>query len=176
MDIFYECLVKKARTVKDNFLTALIIFGAVVLIAALWVVQLFIFSPLLIILIGYGAYFLVTSFKTEYEYILTNGELDIDKIIAQRKRKRLVTLDCKTLTEMGRIGGSDFSSDRYQTKILAGTGLMENAYYAVFDHKTMGCCLLIFNPDDRILSGMLSSMPAVLRTKLSEQLKSNDDK
>ncbi|UKI37385.1 MAG: DUF6106 family protein [Clostridiales bacterium] len=36
----------------------------------------------------YGAYILITHFNVEYEYILTNGDIDIDKIIAKKKEKK----------------------------------------------------------------------------------------
>lgn len=40
----------------------------------------------------YGGYILITNMSVEYEYIVTNGEMDIDKIIAKRRRKRLITV------------------------------------------------------------------------------------
>ena len=44
--------------------------------------------PMVIVLIFYIAYRINTSFDVEFEYILTNGELDIDKITHKRRRKR----------------------------------------------------------------------------------------
>ncbi len=48
----------------------------------------------------YGGYYLTTKLDVEYEYI-TNGEIDVDKITAQRSRKRLITFRCGSATDFG---------------------------------------------------------------------------
>ena len=37
------------------------------------------------------AYFLASKLNVEYEYSITNGEVDIDAIIAQKMRQRIIT-------------------------------------------------------------------------------------
>jgi len=45
--------------------------------------------------IGWGMIVLVRRLDLEFEYIVTNGEMDVDKIMGRRSRKRLFTIDCR---------------------------------------------------------------------------------
>ena len=48
--------------------------------------------PALVALIAWVGYRAYLMFNVEYEYIVTNGELDIDRIIARRGRKRMINI------------------------------------------------------------------------------------
>lgn len=63
-----------------------VIFAAL-LIAAVSVLFLGAFALLIIAGAGYGAWWLITSQNIEFEYSVTNGDIDIDQIVAQRKRR-----------------------------------------------------------------------------------------
>ena len=98
--------------------------------------------------------------SVEYEYILTNGEIDVDKIIAQRKRKRLVTVSAKTFEAFGPYKMAEHANRNYDNRILACESEdSPGVYYATFRHNTLGHCLLVFNPDDRIIQGVKSFIP-----------------
>ncbi|HEX3030256.1 MAG TPA: hypothetical protein VHT34_13385, partial [Clostridia bacterium] len=62
----------------------------------------------------YVAYYLATSKNIEYEYIYTNGELDIDRIIAQKRRRRMFSTSCKNFDIVAKKG-----SDMYTEEIKA---------------------------------------------------------
>ena len=93
MDVFIEYMVKKQNTAKDIVLKLLCVLGAVVLLAvALFAIPLAaqlgqigqlitMIAPLIGVGGVFGAWYLITSMNVEYEYILTNGEMDVDKII-----------------------------------------------------------------------------------------------
>lgn len=51
---------------------------------------------ILAVLVLAGGVWLLGNFNIEYEYILTNNDLDIDKVIGKRKRKRMISLDVST--------------------------------------------------------------------------------
>ena len=72
----------------DILLILLIVIGAIVIS---YLLMLFIpqFAMFLIIAVLLGIY-TISKFNIEYEYALTNGDLDIDMIISQKKRKRLL--------------------------------------------------------------------------------------
>ena len=55
---------------------------------------------------GYGTYFYVQNTDVEYEYTFTNGELDIDKIIAKKRRKSLVSVDISKFADFGKYEDS----------------------------------------------------------------------
>ena len=160
-DFYTEYLVSKAPTGGDTVKKLLIGLGTAFLsAAAFW----FIFFPIsLFIIVGifYGAYYLMTGVDAEYEYILTNGDLDIDKIIGKRKRKRLVSASIDSFTAFGKLSeAGDFSG----TTVLA-SGSEGEAYYADFVHKTEGNVRIIFTPNERILDGMELFLPRQLRVE-----------
>ena len=92
MDVFVEQLVKKPANGKTLALKILIVFGVIIVSAfCLYLALLGIILAILLIFAAiYAGFYLITGLDAEYEYIVTNGEIDIDKIIAQRKRKRQV--------------------------------------------------------------------------------------
>ena len=89
MDSFKEQLVTR-RPDNTVFIKRTGIFIAALLIAVLLFIFLNVLSIVLIALLFFGAYYLIKSFDVEYEYICTNGDLDIDKIAAKSRRKRLM--------------------------------------------------------------------------------------
>ena len=95
MDNFAEYMVKKRPDSRDNAKRAGIIALAVVLCAASVFLVFVTHVPFILLItcaIIYGAYFLITGTSVEYEYAVTNGEMDVDKIIARRKRVHLITV------------------------------------------------------------------------------------
>ena len=91
-DLYSELLVKKERTAKDRLVKGSIIALIVLLVLA----GLFIMPLLLIaaIVLGVCAYlFIFPGTDLEFEYLFVNGELDIDKIMAKSKRKRVKSLN-----------------------------------------------------------------------------------
>ena len=99
-----EYMISEKQTAKTVLKKIGIYFAALVLTFVSFIVMIMFpsvligFLPMVIVLIFYVAYRINTSFDVEYEYILTNGELDIDKITNKRRRKRLMTIHCKSFT------------------------------------------------------------------------------
>lgn len=164
-DFYAECLVSKAPTGGDTAKRVLIGLGTAVIAAgAFW----FIFFPISLFIIAgvfYGAYYLMTGIDAEYEYILTNGDFDIDKIIGKRKRKRLVSASIGDFTAFGLLSEApDFDG----TTVLASSGSGED-YYADFVHKTEGNVRLIFTPNEKILDGMELFLPRQLKQEFKKK-------
>lgn len=168
MDVFLEQIVARKSTGVDVIKKILIIFAAIFLVFLFAFIlpglrlnegilgtigQIFSMLGLLLAAgVIYGTYFLISGMSIEYEYILTNGEIDVDKIIARRKRKRLITVDTRTFTEFG-LYKSAPKVDSNVTVIMACSSTEDpNTYYAVCDHAKFGKCMLVFNPNEKILS------------------------
>lgn len=153
MDTYAEQLLIKENTTADTLKRVFIILGGFILATALFI--FFSVSGLLpigIILalgIAIGAYFLILNLGVEYEYIITEGELDVDKIVAKRTRTRLLTVKVENFREYGIITDAK-EKDDLTVFMVSGKGFSD--YYADFTHKTHGECRLIFSPDERIRS------------------------
>lgn len=164
-DIFIEHLVKKETLPKTILLKILIVLAAVVVAAAALLFAgalgaFSILSPLLAVGAVYGAYFLITSMNIEYEYSVTNGELDVDQITAQRKRKRLVSINCRQVEAFGRYKPAEHQGKSYQTKIMAcDNPANPDLWYTATRLKQSGLTLVVFNANQKMLDAIKPFLP-----------------
>ena len=165
MDTYCEYIVKKKNGGKELALKALIIVAAILvfIIFLLLGTVLSSFSMITTLLAFgalYGGYILITNMNIEYEYIVTNGEMDVDKIIAKRKRKRLLTVNARTFEKFGTFKESDHANETYSNRVYACSSPSDpGCYYAVLNHQSMGRTLLVFTPNDNVLNTLKTFIP-----------------
>lgn len=174
MDNFKEQLVKKTPSGKDKVSKIMVLLmgfslGALVVFITLGFFQSFVPIGFLIGLgILYGAFLLSLRFDVEYEYIFTNGEIDIDKIIAQRSRKRLVTVKVSSASDFG-VADDNYQVDNNKTLVLASEASADcTDYYIEFNHRDLGETSLIFTPDEDMLELVESSLPRKIKSQLKQ--------
>lgn len=128
-DIFLENLVPRKKDAKDKAIIVLVVLAGVVLTVVLLMLMFglsmaamssdqmrnmssmtFSIGLLLVAAVWYGVYRIINSRNVEYEYIVTNSELDIDKVMSKRGRKHLITIDVKNASCMGRIDDDSCNS------------------------------------------------------------------
>ena len=111
MEMFVEKIIKRRKSGLDMAITALIIVAAIIISFALLI---FIpgFAPVLVAGVGYLAYILISQRNIEFEFIVTGGELDVDMIINQKKRKRVYSGNCKDFELVAKV-----KSDKYTREI-----------------------------------------------------------
>ena len=137
MDTFGEQLVKKETTSADWIKRIAIALGGLALATVLMWLSFFTgFMVLTMLSVGviFGLAWLMSGFGCEYEYIVTNEDLDIDKISGKRKRKRLITLKLNTAEEFGLYDGTQ--GDNAQATVIASDGTGVNNYYLLCKHNT----------------------------------------
>ncbi len=166
MDNFCEQLVAKKRTGADIAKIVLTLLGCSILgLAAIFFGLLTGFLVLILIgmaIIGIGMW-LSSGFSVEYEYIVTNNEMDIDKILGKRKRKRMITVDISRTTAFERYPGQDTEADII---VHASTGTQEDAYCLVCEHNDYGKVRVIFNPNERTRDSIIKELPRLLKQKV----------
>lgn len=160
MDIFIEHLVKREKTIKDTIMNVGVVFAGIVVAIIL---LRFPFGPVLAAATFYGVYLFTTSRNIEYEYSITNGELDIDKITAQRKRKRLLSINCKEFDILAPVNDEnhkrEYENINIQKTINAASTLSSNSvYFAVFVFNGVRT-RLIFEPNDKMLGAIKKIIP-----------------
>lgn len=164
MDTFMEKLVTKKKVFKDNLITAGVIFGGLILLMfsqSIKVIQQLGIGVFLAAGIVYLGYRLITSRNVEFEYTVTNGELDIDKITSRRKRKRIFSASCKEFDILSRVKSNSFSQSvqSIKNRIDASSSLdSPDAFFATLNYKGEKT-LLIFEPDERMLNNFKLSIP-----------------
>lgn len=159
MDLFCEYIVKHKKTPIDYLITVALLFAALILTFILFIFNryLFGFGLLLIFGVWYGAYILIKNRYVEYEYILTNSEMDIDKIYAKRRRKRVISVDFRHIDICAKTDDPIYSAEYKNTtpsKIIDASGESENDVYFVDFPGEGGKVRVIFQPTDKMKDGL----------------------
>jgi hypothetical protein len=120
-------------------------------------------NPLCIILVGFGIYGAVKLTKMldgEYEYILTNGEIDIDVITAKSDRKRIITFNCADIERIEKYNVQKPLSERekFEKSGIYCNKDDSNAYSVVIKHKTLGTCCVTMDIPVKMQEKMLPFM------------------
>ncbi len=162
MDSFLEKIVVKKKTPKDYLIIAGILLAGVILFFAVQLVPfLSSFFLIIVVLIAYLVYQVVIARNVEYEYIVTNGDLDIDKIIAKRRRKRIFSANCKDFDIIAKLKGgyNDRRLVDAKHKIEAISSInSEDVYLITLVYKGERTAVL-FEPDERMLKAFKSYIP-----------------
>jgi len=160
-DVFKEQLVKKAVTGKDTAKR----FG----IVALAVIVVFICTSIPVIgqfwifiaaAAGFGAYFFISRLNIEYEYIYTNGELDIDVIYNKNNRKRLFSSDIKQFEIMAHVQDTAHTremSNVTETKDYSSGIVGPNTYAFVTPYKGKRL-KIIFEPNEMMVKAFSTAL------------------
>ena len=163
MDIFVEQIIAKRKEPKDLILSLLISVAVPVLTVAAFVFGLGGIS--LFVLAGgcYGAWFLISGMNVEFEYSVTNGDITVDKIIAKRKRKRLINLDCKNIESFGKYESEKFQNRSFDTKLfVGGHPKVPDQWYLTVRHKKLNHTLVVFEPEKRVLEAIKPFLPKLV--------------
>ncbi len=177
MDRFSEQLVKKIPTGRDMLIRGLYVAAAIVLLFLIvfFVAGFGLIIPAVALAAGviWGLVWLLQGSSVEYEYIVTNDDLDIDKIIGRRKRKRLITVSLKSASSVEPYdSGKEIDSD---VVVMAHDESGEDMYCLLSKSEKNGVVAVIFNPDDRTLYNMIGGFsPAVKNTYSKKYEKLNE--
>lgn len=179
MDHYNEQLVKKETEVLDIVKRALIILGTV-LLSLLCVFGAFVFNflPLVVFIFGifYSSWYLISATAVEYEYIVTNNDMDIDKIVGRRKRKRLITVRLNTVSEWGEYTeGKKVDAD---ATVAASDATGIGVWYLVAKHEKYGKVMVLFTPTEETAVNINHGVPFAVKKKnlaLEEKNEENEE-
>lgn len=121
-DTFVEAIYKRKMQSADYAKIAGIMVLYFVLLMAIFVlVGIFpvitTLIPLFIIGGAFGAWWLITGLNKEFEYVVTKGDLDIDSIIARRRRKRAYSVKAKDIEIMASCMSDEYKSMQKQPNL-----------------------------------------------------------
>lgn len=158
--LFIEQLVKKKKTAADFVaLVAMLALGAALITFLLmFALPLFFqFAAVILVLVMavvYGVYYFLASFDVEYEYSLVNQEIDVDKILGKKRRKRLVTVYYRDLEAFGTKANPDFNmymQNAEVKKVFACRDKNASDVFFVVYYEGQNRIMLLFNPNDKII-------------------------
>lgn len=160
MDIFTEYIVKRKKTSADyvKVVCSVILIAMTLCIMPIVASIQYIGIILFLVCAGiiYVLYNLIVGINLEYEYIFTNGALDVDKIIAARRRKRITSLNARTIEVMASVDSNELNryiNDRSIKKKYACSSVNDDGVYFVIYSDDKNKYMLLFNPNDEIKDG-----------------------
>lgn len=163
-DVFKEQLVARKSNAKDLVKKVGVVLGAIVLllVGAMFVPSIAIFLALGL---GWVAFVIIRRFNLEFEYIFTNGELDIDKIFNKLKRKHALTVDVRSFVVMIQMNNPSLKSEIGNiTKVLdySAGEVTDSTYAAVYEDDGQRI-QLIFDPNEAIVKAIKMYIPRKIK-------------
>lgn len=76
---------------------------------------------------------IMQSLRAEYEYTIVNNDLSVDRIINMSHRKKVISIDTKSIDELGVYDADSFDRSKYaKCYDCAKSTQSQNAVFAVF--------------------------------------------
>lgn len=170
MDFFKEIIYKKKRSATDIMTVLTAVFAALFLFRLI-LLQIYTGNSFLVTLmpveflvVAYAAYKVIAGTSLEYEYSVTNDTLDIDKIIARKKRKKVVSVSSKSFEYFAPVSQEHaraFNDSGIIKKIDVTSGNGVPQYFAVY-YKNSEKTMLIFEPTAEIIENFQRYVPRSL--------------
>ena len=158
MDVFKEQILKIKTSAAQYFLMAVIILTAIISSVILFIMSsaypIFI---AFIVAIFYGTIKLLGMFSVEFEYIVTNTMIDVDKIISKSSRKRIITFEGKDIVRTEKVGATAFVTDATERYICCNAD-DPNAYWVLVS-KNGKKILLMMAPNEKLVEAIKLGSP-----------------
>lgn len=171
MDMCYEYMVKKKITalawvkVIGAGILALVLTAAIVLLFFMGI-NLLGLNLLIILGLWWGFIWIARGMRVEYEYTITNRELDIDVIKGKSRRKHITTINLKNIEFFGNKYDVNMA-DNLKTMVskeyyLVGDKSAENIYVTdVISKKDNRKVRVYIQPDEKLLEYIRLANPKV---------------
>ena len=171
MDSFCEQIVQKKKGAKEWAIIILVVLGALLLIFGAFLINLLIVA---LLAVGYGAWWLITTRNVEYEYCVTNGDIDVDKIVARRKRTRLVSVSGRKIRALAPYDPAKPLGKFQRTVLVAPSLDMEGLWYFTYHSKKNGNTLVVFQPNERVLRQLYAGLPKLVQMDTDRAVRDMD--
>ena len=162
-EVFKEYLVKQKKSPKDMIMQVGLVVGAILLSVIAFILGGDFIGPVVIVGVVFGTGFLFNKFSREYEYTLTNNELDIDVIFNRTSRKRIITIDMKKIEIMASIKDEKYATELNKASykvINASANTNEADTYAIITQsEKLGACKVLITPNDAMLNYLYKQAP-----------------
>ena len=158
-DSYVEVLVERDRNTSYAALKVIMfVLCGICILASLVVSSVLFFVGVALGIIGA---FVVPHPDYEYEYLLLNKELSIDKIIDKSKRKKVAEYDLNNMEIM--CPASSHELDSYKNKNTPSkdfsSGRADSKPYVIVYHESKGDELVYIEPDDEMMKVIKTLCP-----------------
>lgn len=160
-DTFVEELVVRRNSVLNLLAMMGMVLAALLLAGVSFIFLSGLFPAILAILVC-GVYLGIKFQGVEYEYSFTNGDFDVDKIMAKRKRKSLVEINQKQIKVMAPYTAEyESETKEYNVSSVIDASAHKNAanrWFMIYEDKDGKYVFLVFQPSKRFREAMAKYM------------------
>jgi hypothetical protein len=163
-DVFVEQLIEQRQSMNITIKKIGIILAALLISAVfLFFGVLRMFFPFVFAASLYGAVVLVRMQNLEFEYSFTNGDLDVDRIIGRRCRKKELSVSVRSFEIMAPM--TEAFRREYESQTIGKTvdasssPKSESRWFAKFRDEAGTVTLLIFEPNERVVEAIRKFIP-----------------
>ena len=141
MEAFIEILLKREETIADKISLVCSIIGIILisLVGICFNKLIFSLAPLVLFFDIFIIRYMILCKQIEFEYTIVGNEVDIDKIIAKRKRKRLLTIKKTQVISSGNVEDRQYIDCRKRSlRVVNASSLKyskKNCYVLLNDNK-----------------------------------------
>ena len=155
-DVFKEQIVQRKQTAKDVAIRICLGILVVLIFFVSTAIGLAQFSVLVTAAAAFGAAYLMSFLKVEYEYIFTNGELDIDVIYNRSRRKRVFSANVKDFDIMSHVENKTHagSFENFQDFRDYSSGEVTSSTYAFMINYNSKQTKILIEPNEKMLKAI----------------------
>ena len=182
LDMYAEYIVKRRADVKTSLIKMLIILASAVLmylaIAVTQAYNLIVIMPASVVLVAWVGYRAYLMFNVEYEYIVTNGELDIDRIIARRGRKRMINIKTNAYELIAPYDDehrSAYEQGEFAKTVDARSAPDADAWFVIADVRDIGRVRVLFEPTPKMLKIFSEYLPRQMAVRYVPPVEDEED-
>ncbi|MGN0515007.1 MAG: DUF6106 family protein [Lachnospiraceae bacterium] len=152
-DNFVEQIVECRATGKDTAIKVLMVVFSIISFIFLLIPYIGIFLTAAVIV---ATFFVFRNSNYEYEYSFVGGELDVDKIIARSRRKKVGSFDFNRVELVAPVDSQEaMRLEHNNYKVINVTSNKADAkVYAAFVMNNNEIVKLLFEPDEKMLGAI----------------------
>lgn len=173
MDSYIEQLVTHKKDYKD-FLVKVVMILSIFAVLALGVIfgikvnAYFIAVGLFLSAFDiYFCWYVITGRNVEYEYTVTNNNLQIDKVMAKRRRKGVLSIDIKKIEGFDKLSENRLKDNRCDKVLYLGTYDNDPEQYRfIVQTKKYGKIMVVFAPNEKVLNAVKMHLKPEVKIEL----------
>lgn len=113
------------------------------------------------------AYYMCGQLNNEFEYIITNRDIDIDRIINKKKRIRMASFTCSDIINIEKYDPHRHFADKSRNiNVYLGCTPDENSYTFTVKHPKNGHYFLVIAPNEEFKEAVRKFVPYALKNNI----------
>ncbi len=163
--VFIEQLVKRGTDAQDMRKRILLVISGIVIAIVPFLIganAVYYAEPIVVLVAAFAVWILWRRMAKEYEYIYTDGNLDIDVVYSRSSRKHLCSFDMRSVEIVAPANdpkAKAMTQKKPNSTIFACAGAITDKTYVIVGEYMSKLYHVYFEPEARILRSIRSYAP-----------------